>query len=429
MSEKYQQLQDEITRLERENNRLSRQYKSLEELVERTKITIATKERTFSRIYNEKSSREKYLNLLLKNSLNIILLFNEEDKLVYCTDIFLLTAGISSFAMVSGFTFEEILEIFTKYDEREQLAQFFSFAMEEKQNVTLDEVIDFSGTGRFRNYLILIAPMLEENGELAGSIVTFQDLTDMIMAKDQAERANRTKSLFLANMSHEIRTPMNAVMGMSELILREDISSAVYGYASGIKHASESLLAIINDILDYSKIESGTLEIIPVSYKLTDMLNDVVNIVRMRLLGKPIRLYTTIDPNIPAGLFGDVLRVRQILLNLLSNAAKYTDEGYIILTAALNNISATSVLLTFYVQDTGVGIKKSDMSKLFGSFVQLDMHHNRGKEGTGLGLAISKNLCNRMGGDISCTSIYGEGTTFTAAIPQTIVDDSPLASV
>jgi signal transduction histidine kinase/CheY-like chemotaxis protein len=424
-----ERLLDEIARLEKENNRLLRQYKSLEELVDRTKITIATKERTFARIYTEKSAREKYLNLLLKNSLNIILLFNEDHKLVYCTEIFLLTAGISNFAMVSSFTFEEILEIFTKYEEREQLSQYFNFALEEKKNVTAEEVIDFSGSGMFRHYAVFISPMLEENGELAGSIVTFHDLTDMIMAKNQAEHANRTKSLFLANISHEIRTPMNAVMGMSELILREDVSSSVYGYASGIRHASESLLSIINDILDYSKMESGALEIIPASYALPEMLNEAVNIIRMKLLGKPIRLYTNIDPNIPSELFGDVLRIKQILLNLLSNATKYTDEGYILVTIESRTINEDTVLLTFSVKDTGTGIKKEDVPKLFGSFVQLDMRHNRGKEGTGLGLAISKNLSNRMGGDISCTSVYKEGSVFTVSIPQMVLNPAPIAAV
>jgi CheY-like chemotaxis protein len=222
---------------------------------------------------------------------------------------------------------------------------------------------------------------------------------------------------------------MNAVMGMSELILREETSSTVYGYASCIKHSSDNLLAIINDILDYSKIESGTMEIISAAYKFSHMLSDVINIVRIRLLGKPIRFYTDIDPNIPDELFGDVLRVRQVLLNLLSNAAKYTDDGYILLTAESRVINSNMVLLTCAVRDTGVGIKKEDMVKLFGSFVQLDIMHNRGKEGTGLGLAISKNLCTRMGGDISCASVYGEGSTFTITIPQTVSSILPIASV
>jgi signal transduction histidine kinase/CheY-like chemotaxis protein len=244
-----------------------------------------------------------------------------------------------------------------------------------------------------------------------------------------AESASRAKSDFLAKMSHEIRTPMNAIIGMSELILREKTSPQVQEYAAGVKQSGVNLLSIINDILDFSKIESGKMEIIPAEYQLASLINDVVALIRMRLREKPVLFVTNIDSTLPRTLMGDELRIRQILLNLLSNAAKYTRKGHIMLAVEAEQREAGAVTLAATVSDTGIGIKAEDMGKLFMDFTQFDGQKNRGVEGTGLGLAIARNLCCAMGGDIEVASEYGTGSRFTVRIPQKVQDDSPLAQV
>ncbi|MHC6202522.1 hybrid sensor histidine kinase/response regulator [Breznakiellaceae bacterium SP9] len=257
-------------------------------------------------------------------------------------------------------------------------------------------------------------------------------------AKMKADEDSRSKSSFLANMSHEIRTPMNAIVGMSELMLRCELPKESRSYAMDIKQAGANLLSIINDLLDFSKIEAGRLEIIPVNYRLSSLVNNAVSIIRMRLIEKPIRFYTNIDSQLPNELSGDEVRLRQILLNLLSNAVKYTEKGFISVTItqagrvdskAYANNGPGRVLLKITVADSGVGIKADDRAKLFGEFVQVDVTKNRGIEGTGLGLAIAKRLCRAMGGDITVESEYGKGSAFTVIIPQEAVSDVPFAQV
>jgi signal transduction histidine kinase/HPt (histidine-containing phosphotransfer) domain-containing protein/ActR/RegA family two-component response regulator len=260
------------------------------------------------------------------------------------------------------------------------------------------------------------------------------------MAVRKSRLASEAKSSFLANMSHEIRTPMNAILGMAELMLRKDLAPDVYDNALNIKQAGASLLSIINDILDFSKIESGKLDIVNVEYQFASVINDVIAIIRMRLNEKPVCFITRIDGSLPAVLIGDEVRVRQVLLNLLTNAVKYTREGSIVLSIheadssggqekAGHDDKKPRILIAFEVADTGIGIKKEDMEKLFGNFTQVDKEQNRGVEGTGLGLAISRDLCHLMGGDITVESVYGQGSVFTALIPQYIKDDTPFALV
>jgi len=251
----------------------------------------------------------------------------------------------------------------------------------------------------------------------------------LIEANRKAEFASQAKSDFLAKMSHEIRTPMNAITGMAELLLRGEISVETRGYAQDIKQAGNNLVSIINDILDFSKIEAGKLEIIPINYLLSSLINDTVNIIRMRLMEKPIRFFTNIDGNIPNSLIGDEVRLRQILLNLLSNAVKYSEKGYIGLTITIDKRDAGQVWMRITVADTGKGIKREDQAKLFDEFVQVDMKKNMGIEGTGLGLAITKRLCVAMGGDISVESEYGKGSVFTVVIPQNVESQTPFAAV
>lgn len=236
--------------------------------------------------------------------------------------------------------------------------------------------------------------------------------------REKAEMSDRSKSEFLAKMSHEIRTPMNAIVGMAELALRGDIPPATHEHIVTIKQASGNLLSLINDILDFSKIESGKLQIIPTDYLFSSLMNDVISIIRMRAVDRHMDFMVNIDCDIPNALIGDEIRVRQVLLNLLSNAIKYTDKGYVSVSAYGDIIDENTVILTIEITDTGKGIKKEDMEKLFGDFVQIDLENNRGVKGTGLGLAISKNLMLAMGGDITVFSEYGKGSTFVVSLPQ-----------
>lgn len=244
-------------------------------------------------------------------------------------------------------------------------------------------------------------------------------------AKEEAENANRAKSQFLANMSHEIRTPIHAIMGMNEMVLRESKDEDIRVYASNIKSASENLLDIINGILDFSKVEAGKIEIENSEYSLGGLLNDLNNIITPMAKEKDLDFNIKVDEKLPRVLLGDVGKVRQIIINLLNNAVKYTKEGEISLVVG-GDVSGEKVDLTVRVKDTGIGIKEDNLDKLFMDFERVDLEENRNIEGTGLGLAIVYRLLQHMGGEIKVSSKYGEGTEFVVNLPQGVADVTPI---
>lgn len=250
-----------------------------------------------------------------------------------------------------------------------------------------------------------------------------------LKASYEMEHAAKLKTDFLANMSHEIRTPMNAVIGMAELALRENLTPAAQNYINQIKSSGKALLSIINDILDFSKIESGKMDITIEEYEPLSLFNDVANIIMTRLENKDVELILDINPNLPEKLLGDSLRLRQILINLLNNATKFTQHGHVKLSVDFQKSEFDEILLQVSVEDTGIGIKEEDIDKIFKSFQQVDSKRNRNIEGTGLGLTITKRLLAMMNGKVWVESQYGKGSCFSFFVPQEVSTTAPAISV
>ena len=294
----------------------------------------------------------------------------------------------------------------------------------EKTGVRIAALLIGAGAVALLVWFILRATIISRNND------------ELRQAKDEADRANTAKSRFLANMSHEIRTPINTIIGMDEMILREDrtlpvekYSTSVVKYAGSIRKASESLLGIINDILDLSKIESGSMNLVEREYDTFELLNAVVTMIRVRAVEKDLDFRIDIDRNIPSRLYGDDGKIKQVILNLLTNAVKYTKEGSFTLTMKLEEGEGETCRIHYSVSDTGIGIREEDMEKLFKPFERVDEQKNAGIQGTGLGLDISKQFVALMGDELRCESVYGEGSTFFFTLAQKVVDAAPIGDI
>ena len=251
-----------------------------------------------------------------------------------------------------------------------------------------------------------------------------------VRQKEEIEEISASKDMFFANMSHEIRTPINTINGLSEMILREtDLTSEIEEDAFHIQKASEKLIELVNELLDLSQIESRRMELVCDTYKTEDLFLEIVDGIRMRTKQKKLKFYINIDENLPSVLYGDKKRIQQVLLNLLTNAVKYTEKGSVTLLVNGEKGEDGQFFLKVSVADTGIGIKKEDLEKLFDPFRRLELAKNAKVEGSGLGLSIAKQLLDLMGGDIMVDSVYRNGSVFTASIPQQILDAKPIGNV
>lgn len=315
-------------------------------------------------------------------------------------------------------------------------------SIEQIFNTTKEEVFAFEDTSQSVDtvcahndkYCSLSVNKIFDNYEdKIGYIIIVTDLSERMRtmkrleeAIEEAEYASKAKSVFLANMSHEIRTPMNAIVGFSELLLKMNIDKEVRNHVEDIKLSSNNLLAIINDILDISKIESGKMELINDNYYVATLLNDVALIVGYQAQKKGLHFEMQVDETIPKELYGDNVRIRSVLINILNNAVKYTEEGYVKFEVSIVFRDEDKIRLSFKVSDTGSGIKEENIKTLFDHFERFDQKVHYGIEGSGLGLAISKGYVTLMGGEIKVNSTYGEGSVFTVEVEQDIIDESPI---
>ncbi len=295
--------------------------------------------------------------------------------------------------------------------------------------------------GPARNFSVYNAPKFKESSDgvvpLAKRLVSFleattdelnssnENLKDAVIA---AEAASKSKSQFLSNMSHEIRTPINAILGMNEMILRESTDETILEYAENIRSAGNSLLGIVNDILDFSKIEAGKMDIIPVEYSLSSLLNDLVNMVQKRAEKKSLEFHIEADENLPSELYGDEIRIKQVITNILTNAVKYTEKGGVTLKVTFKNTSADEILLCVSIKDTGIGIKPEDIKKLFSAFERIEEKRNRTIEGTGLGMNITQKLLEMMNSHLEVASVYGEGSEFSFELAQKVINPHPIGN-
>ena len=404
----------EVKRLQRENNILS----------------VMNEQAIKFREFSEKTRGQQvfYNAMLLQNSPNISIMLDTELNTVMATAPYYQRSTLTPEQVNQGVPVIEVFDGLIDRIGRRHLEAMCVEARDEGKNIQYMDKMVVHGTEE--TFDIYIRPAINDQNEIAGVMIIMVDITDIITAKERAESADRAKTSFLANMSHEIRTPMNAINGMSEFIIRDTTDSFARENAIMIKNASASLLTIINDILDFSKIEAGKMDLVTLPFQMSSIIIDVSTMINVRLKGKKVKLVLEVDENIPYTMLGDEIRIKQVMVNLLNNAVKFTEEGTITLRLTYEKLGdGKSVKLYGSVEDTGIGIKPKDLVKLFSSFEQVDTKRNRSVEGTGLGLAISRKLCESMGGSITVDSVYGKGSTFSWTMVNEVEDWRPMGKV
>lgn len=410
-----------------EFERLNRNVKELNRDKRLLSIMNENSERLRKHYEEEKELQYLYNDLLLKNCPNMIMLFDSE----LCFAI-----GSSNCSVFFGETpitdlkHQPFLNIFHQNIDKNWVQKIYQQnleALNTGKSSKYDDKLYFSDDSYW--YIqTAISPIIVEGGACRGTVLTINDVTSLVEMKERAEEAAESKSAFLANMSHEIRTPMNAVKGFAELLAMTNLDQVQQKYISNIMNSSDALLDIINDVLDFSRMDAKRIELVLAEYDIMNLVSEVCNINNIRAEEKGLVFLADIAPDLPKTLKGDDIRIKQVLTNLLSNGIKYTVKGYVKLRMYAKR-TEQCFWLVCEIEDSGIGIKKEDIEDLFDAFSRVDIKKNRDVAGTGLGLAISKRLADAMKGSIEVESVYGKGSVFRFTIPQEVIDPSPSIKV
>jgi len=407
--EEYNALLTELGKERSERKRLARDIRERDNII----ASFETQENFYKTLKAQKDSQDNYLDIMLANARDIVIMLDVNRNYIFGTKNILKEIGLDSTILNKSDFFRNFALIVNKETIDRMIAKFQN-VLEKQEILEYNESIVFKN-GDKRHFNVAFVPVKDKRNIITGVMLQLYDVTNMQKIIEDSQRANKAKSTFLARMSHEIRTPMNAIMGLIELTARENLSEQMLKYMLSIKKTCDNLLSIINDILDLSKIESGKMEIVQEKYDVAALILDIINIIQVKIIESPVKFTVDIDCNIPNKLIGDEVRIRQILLNVLSNAFNYTREGTVSMAIRGEMQKNNTMLLNIEISDTGVGIKKEDIDKIFE---------------IGLGLAITKNLCDSMGGSISVNSVYGKGSTFTITLSQRMAEQyEKIASV
>ena len=418
--------EEELESLKLEAKKLKRELRRANKDKELLRMAAEQAIRTHEFVQRDNLRQIFFNKQMMKTTPYVLVLTDDNLLIVTASDTFFRYNGVESDEKISG---THVHDAFETMLEEEQLEEFIEKCNQVKDGERIEPYLIRSRImGKDKDLQVTIRSMISDEGVFVGLDIILIDMTEMIEARKKADEANQAKSSFLANMSHEIRTPINAVLGMDEMILRSTKEDETLGYAMDIQTAGKTLLALINEILDFSKVEEGKMEIIPTQYELGSLVNDLINMVQDKMNKKGLELEVEVDENTPHELYGDEIRIKQCMLNLLNNAVKYTEKGKVKLGVSFRKKDDKTIYLEAIISDTGIGMKQEDMERLFAPFTRIEEKRNRTIEGTGLGMSITKKLLELMGTSLSVDSVYGKGSTFSFSVEQKVISDEPIGS-